>query len=87
MFDTIQVGDRVTIRTPQGQEVTGRAVMFNRKVGAWVLNLGGRHGIPGMACERNFIKVSKAIHTTDQETGETFSSVIEAAIAKAEGRA
>jgi len=27
------------------------------------------------------------IHTTDQETGETFSSVIEAAIAKAEGRA
>lgn len=34
--------------------------MFNRKVGAWVLNLGGRHGIPGMACERNFIKVSKA---------------------------
>jgi hypothetical protein len=60
MFDTIQCGDRVTIKTPQGQEVTGRAVMFNRKVGAWVLNLGGRHGIPGMACERNFIKVSKA---------------------------
>lgn len=27
------------------------------------------------------------IHTTDQETGETFSSVIEAAIQKADGRA
>lgn len=59
MFNTIQVGDRVTIRTPQGQERTGRAVMFNRKVGAWVLNLGGAHGIPGMADERNTIKVAK----------------------------
>lgn len=62
MFNTIQVGDRVTIKTPQGQEVTGRAIMFNVKVGAWVLNLGGRYGIPipGMATERNFIKVKKA---------------------------
>lgn len=59
MFDTIQCGDRVTINTPQGQERTGRAIMFNAKVGAWVLNLGGRHGIPGMATERNVIKVSK----------------------------
>lgn len=48
MFDTIQCGDRVTIKTPQGQEVTGRAVMFNRKVGAWVLNLGGRRALPGL---------------------------------------
>lgn len=60
MFQSIQVGDRVTIRTPQGQERTGRAVMFNRKVGAWVLNLGGAHGIPGMADERNTINVKKA---------------------------
>lgn len=60
MFDTIQCGDRVTIVTPQGQERSGRAIMFNRKVGAWVLNLGGHHGIPGMATERNTIKVSKA---------------------------
>lgn len=59
MFDTIQCGDRVTIKTPQGQEITGRAVMFNAKVDAWVLNLGGRHGIPGMATERNVIKVCK----------------------------
>lgn len=34
--------------------------MFNRKVGAWVLNLGGAHGIPGMADERNTINVKKA---------------------------
>ncbi len=60
MFDTIQVGDRVTIKTPQGQERTGRAIMYNCKVDAWVLDMGGRHGIPGMASERNFIKVSKA---------------------------
>jgi len=46
MFQTIQCGDRVTINTPQGQERTGRAVMFNCKAGAWVLNLGGRHQAP-----------------------------------------
>jgi len=60
MFDTIQCGDRVTIKTRHGNELTGRAVMFNCKAGAWVLNLGGRHGIPGMATERNVIKVQKA---------------------------
>lgn len=60
MFDAIQCGDRVTIKTPHGNELTGRAVMFNRKVGAWVLNLGGKHGTPGLADERNTIKVKKA---------------------------
>ena len=60
MFDTIQCGDRVTIKTRHGNELTGRAVMFNRKVGAWVLNLGGKHGTPGLADERNTIKVKKA---------------------------
>lgn len=60
IFSSIECGDRVTIQTPHGNELTGRAVMFNRKVGAWVLNLGGRHGTPGLATERNTIKVAKA---------------------------
>lgn len=60
MFQSIKCGDRVTIKTPHGNELTGRAVMFNRKVGAWVLNLGGKHGTPGLADERNTIKIKKA---------------------------
>lgn len=59
MFDTIQCGDRVTILTPQGQEVTGRATMFNRSVRSWVLNMGGRYGTPGLANKDNFVKVKK----------------------------
>lgn len=57
MFSEIKCGSKVTILNAAGQEHTGRAVMFNRKLGAWVLNMGGRHGMPGIATERNTIKV------------------------------
>lgn len=50
----IRSGDRVTIRTPQGQERSGKAVM--RGPHGWVLNLGGAHGTPGIADERNIVK-------------------------------
>lgn len=58
MLNAIGAGDRVTIETPQGQEVTGRAVM--KGPAGWVLNMGGPHGRPGIATERNIVKVVKA---------------------------
>ena len=55
----IRHGDKVTILTPQGQERSGKAVMRS-SVGGWVLNMGGEHGTPGLADERNVVKVTKA---------------------------
>ncbi len=55
-FDKIGRGSRVTIRTPQGQQISGKAVM--RGPAGWVLNMGGAHGTPGIATEKNTVKVS-----------------------------
>ena len=59
LIDAVEHGDRVTILTPQGQERTGKAVMRS-SVGGWVLNMGGPHGTPGLADDRNVVKVRKA---------------------------
>ena len=59
LMAAIRHGDKVTILTPLGQERTGRAVMRS-SVGGWVLNMGGAHGTPGLADERNVVKVTKA---------------------------
>lgn len=64
--DTIKHGDRVTIRVPAGigrngqewAERTGRAVMYSSN-GGWVLNMGGRHGTPGIATETNTVKIRR----------------------------
>ncbi len=55
LVDTIRPRDKVTILTPQGQERTGRAVM--RGDYGWVLNMGGRHGTPGIASDENIVRV------------------------------
>ncbi len=60
LFQSIKPGDRVTIKTPHGGERSGRAVMFNKRFQSWVLNMGGAHGIPGLADERNTIAVKAA---------------------------
>jgi hypothetical protein len=66
----IQHGDRVTIRVPNGQRInhetgkieqewtekTGKAVMHSA-VGGWVLNMGGRHGTPGLADDENIVAI------------------------------
>ena len=52
LIDNIRPGDRVTIKTPQGQERTGTAVMRS-SAGGWVLNMGGAHGTPGRYQERH----------------------------------
>ncbi len=54
-FHDIKPGDRVTIKTPHGQEISGRAVMKGPH--GWVLNLGGAHGRPGIATPENVVKV------------------------------
>jgi hypothetical protein len=58
LVDTVQVGDIVTILTPHGSERKGRAVMRS-SCGGWVLNGGGRYGIPLLADNENTIKVRK----------------------------
>ena len=56
----IQPGDLVTIMSPQGQYHTGRVVMRSSHPDSWVLNMGGRHGTPGIATEGvNIVRVRK----------------------------
>lgn len=57
MIDAIRAGDRVTIMDRFGVPHTGSAVM-PCIAGGWVLNMGGKHGIPGIASEANVTKVS-----------------------------
>ena len=52
----IRSGDRVTIVDRFGVRHTGRAVMPCIS-GGWVLNMGGRHGTPGIANDDNTVKV------------------------------
>lgn len=51
----IRPGDRVTIVDRFGVERTGRAVM--RGPHGWVLNMGGKHGTPGIATDENIVSV------------------------------
>lgn len=54
----VSAGDLVTIRTPQGQTVSGRTnplLMFDTHC---VINLGGRYGRPGIASADNIVAVS-----------------------------
>lgn len=60
--DLVRNGDRVTIRTPQGQELTGRAVMHSGDGRGWVLNLGGRYGTPGLAYKDNTVSACRGRH-------------------------
>lgn len=53
----IRVGDRVTISTRHGSKLTGRAVMLGPA--GWVLNLGGKHGTPGIATDQNVVTIKR----------------------------
>jgi len=63
-YKDIEPGDTVTIRTPQGQTRRGRVVM--KGPAGWVLNLGGRHGTPGIASPENTVKVTKSKKSRNQ---------------------
>jgi hypothetical protein len=72
LLQSIQHGDSVTIMVPAGmgrggqewKEATGKAVMHSAE-GGWVLNMGGPHGTPGLANERNIVRVRKAKKQAD----------------------
>jgi hypothetical protein len=64
IVDAIRPGDRVTIVDRFGKQRTGRAVMRGTH-GGWVLNMGGAHGTPGLADDRNIVKVSPAKRTAN----------------------
>jgi hypothetical protein len=50
----IRPGDRLSFKTPHGSEMKGRVVMkFDTHC---VLNLGGRHGKPGLCDAANFVQ-------------------------------
>jgi len=58
MFQAIRPGDRVTIVDRFGVRRVGRAVMkFPNHA---VLNMGGKHGTPGIATAENVVNVRKA---------------------------
>ena len=58
LVDIIRPGDRVTIVNRFGQQRSGRAVMPS-SAGGWVLSMGGPHGTPALADDRNIVKVKK----------------------------
>ena len=55
LADDIRRGCRVTIVNRFGQQRTGTAVM--RGPAGWVLDMGGRHGTPGIASDQNITRV------------------------------
>ena len=57
LIDSIKAGDKVTIITPHGNKLTGKAVMKGPY--GWVLNLGGKYETPGIASDENTIQVRK----------------------------
>jgi hypothetical protein len=56
LVDTIRHGSKVTIITPHGNKLKGKAVMKSSG-GGWVLNLGGKYGTPAIATDENTIAV------------------------------
>ena len=68
MFKDIQVGDSVTMKTPQGQELRGKAVMKGPY--GWVVNAGGRHGVPKIVSEANFVRGRKGRNRKPDHLGE-----------------
>ena len=54
----IRPGDRVTILTPQGQRVSGRAVLCY--AGHITCNAGGRYGRPIVATADNIVRIQPA---------------------------
>ena len=57
MYNEIQIGDMIHFSTPHSQEMKGRAVMKGPH--GWVVNAGGRYGIPKVVSESNFITLRK----------------------------
>jgi hypothetical protein len=68
MFEDIHIGDTVYFSTPHTQEIKGRAVM--KGPAGWVVNAGGKHGMPKVVSERNFIRLRKGRNRKQDGLGE-----------------
>lgn len=71
MYSEIQIGDWVTMTTPQGQEIRGKATIQGPY--GWVINVGGRHGTPRTVHENNFVKMRKGKNRRPDPFGEFLS--------------
>ena len=67
-FNDIQTGDTVYFSTPHTAEMRGKVVM--RGPAGWVVNAGGRHGIPKIVSEANFIRGRKGKNRKPDYLGE-----------------
>jgi hypothetical protein len=57
VVESIRPGDRVTIITPHGNRIGGRAVM--RGPAGWVINGGEPYGTPYIANETNIVHIRR----------------------------
>ena len=60
LFEQVRPGKTVGIVTPQGSRLTGRVVMRSSDGQSFALNMGGRHGRPGVLTATNCIFVARA---------------------------
>ena len=67
-YQDIQVCDSITISTPHTAEMKGRAVMKGPY--GWFVNAGGRHGIPKIVSEANFVRGRKGKNRKPDFLGE-----------------
>lgn len=67
-YQDIQVGDSITFSTPHTAEMKGKAVM--KGPAGWVVNAGGRHGMPKIVSEKNFIRARKGKNRKPDYLGE-----------------
>ena len=67
-YQDIQIGDSITFSTPHNQEMRGKAVMKGPH--GWVVNAGGRHGIPKIVSEANFVRGRKGPNRKPDYLGE-----------------
>jgi len=67
-YEDIQVGDSITFSTPHTTQMKGRAVM--KGPAGWVVNAGGRHGIPKIVSEANFVRGRKGKNRKPDHLGE-----------------
>jgi hypothetical protein len=58
LLAALRPGDRATLLTAHGQEQSGRVVM--KFATHAVLNLGGKHGKPGVVDARNIVRIKLA---------------------------
>jgi len=67
-YSDIQAGDSIVFSTPHTQEMRGKAVMKGPY--GWVVNAGGRHGVPKIVSEANFVRGRKGRNRKPDHLGE-----------------